>query len=77
MLNINMAQKRKENKAILIKRNESNNNNEKKKIKKRNKLIYFNGIFKFIILIEMFTKILLQDNLNIISSNFSNYYFNS
>ena len=67
-----MAQKRKENKAILIKRNESNNNNEKKKIKKRNKLIYFNGIFKFIILIEMFTKILLQDNLNIIYSNFSN-----
>ena len=64
-----MSLKRKENRIII---NKSNNITEKNKLKIKYKLRYFIGIFKYLLLINMFTKILLQTDLNSIYSNFSN-----
>ena len=69
-----MALKIKENNIIITKRNKSYNKNEKNKIKKRNNLSCFIEIFKFkfFILFDLYIKISLKRNLNLINFNFSN-----
>ena len=68
-----MVLKIKQNKTTTTKSNKSYNN-EKNKIKKRNNLSCFIETFKFklFILFDLYTKILLKINLNLIYSQFSN-----